>query len=68
MFGKVTKYFNDKGYGFINGDDGNSYFVHVKNIQDGYLEQGYIVDFSVFKDKQGKQRAGNVIVVEADKD
>ncbi len=34
MKGKV-KYFNsEKRFGFINGDDGNAYFVHLSNIVD----------------------------------
>ena len=28
MYGRVTKYFQDKGYGFIRADDGNTYFIH----------------------------------------
>ena len=28
MFGTVTKYFRDKGYGFIRGQNGKSYFIH----------------------------------------
>ncbi|MDF2844049.1 MAG: Cold-shock DNA-binding domain [Herbinix sp.] len=68
MFGKVSKYFKDRNYGFIKGDDGYTYFAHVSNIQDGILERGYIVDFQPFTDKNGKQQAGNVIVVESDID
>lgn len=33
MFGTVTKYFNDKGYGFIRGEDGKSYFVHKSKLK-----------------------------------
>ena len=29
MYGKVTKYFTDRGYGFIRGEDNNSYFVII---------------------------------------
>ena len=32
MYGKVTKYFSDKGYGFIRGEDGNTYFIHKSNL------------------------------------
>ena len=31
MTGIVTQ-FGTKGYGFINGDDGEKYFVHQKNV------------------------------------
>lgn len=34
MFGTVTKYFRDKGYGFIRGQNGKSYFIH----KDAYFE------------------------------
>ena len=29
MQGKIRTYFTDKGYGFIDGTDGNSYFFHI---------------------------------------
>lgn len=28
MFGTVTRYFKDKGYGFVRGDNGKLYFIH----------------------------------------
>lgn len=30
--GKIFKFFSNKGYGFINGTDGNSYFFHHNEI------------------------------------
>lgn len=33
--GVVTSFVQSKGYGFINGDDGERYFVHVNEVQYG---------------------------------
>lgn len=33
MYGVVTKYYRDKGYGYIQDDlDGTVYFLHKKNL------------------------------------
>lgn len=45
MFGTVTKYFKDKGYGFIRGQDGSSYFIHHSNLNGEIIESGYYVFF-----------------------
>lgn len=45
MFGTVTKYFRDKGYGFIRGQNGKSYFIHKSNLNGVYIESGYYVFF-----------------------
>lgn len=58
MFGTVTKYFRDKGYGFIRGEDGKSYFIHNSNLDDEYIESGYYVFFRPFvNDRTGQQVA-----------
>lgn len=31
MTGTVTKYISKKGYGFIGGEDGESYFFHISD-------------------------------------
>lgn len=33
--GKVSGWNNQKGYGFITGDDGKEYFVHNTKIKEG---------------------------------
>ena len=63
MQGKV-KWFNaEKGYGFIEGDDGKDVFVHFSAIQaEGFktLEEGQAVEFEVVEGARGPQ-AANVV-------
>ena len=63
MQGKV-KWFNaEKGYGFIEGQDGNDVFVHFSAIeQDGFktLDEGQEVEFEVVEGARGPQ-AANVV-------
>lgn len=61
--GKV-KWFNDqKGYGFIEQDDGTDVFVHHSAIQgEGYksLAEGQLVQFDLGQGEKGP-RAENVV-------
>ncbi len=63
MQGKV-KWFNpDKGYGFIETEEGGDVFVHFSAIQgDGFktLEEGQSVEFDVVEGNRGAQ-AANVV-------
>lgn len=63
MRGKV-KWFNaEKGYGFIESDQGGDVFVHYSAIQsDGYrsLEEGEEVEFDIVEGERGPQ-ASNVV-------
>lgn len=65
MWGVVTKYNKERGYGFIKSKvDGRSYFVHVSQIWDGTLERGYLVEFGVrINKKTEKEEAENVMVI-----
>lgn len=58
MIGKV-KWFNaEKGFGFIEGEDGKDVFVHFSAIvMDGYktLEEGAEVEFDVIEGAKGPQ-------------
>lgn len=58
--GKV-KWFNaEKGYGFIESDDGTDVFVHFSAISmEGYkaLEEGTEVQFEVIEGAKGPQAA-----------
>ena len=63
MTGKV-KWFNaEKGYGFIEREDGGDIFVHFSAIQsEGFktLEEGQAVEFDVVQGNRGEQ-AANVV-------
>ena len=60
----TVKWFNaEKGYGFIEGQDGKDVFVHFSAIvQDGFksLEEGQEVEFDVVEGARGPQ-AANVV-------
>jgi len=63
--GKV-KWFNaEKGYGFIESDEGQDVFVHFSAIQsEGFktLEEGQAVEFEITEGNRGAQ-ASNVTLV-----
>ncbi len=60
MQGKV-KWFNaEKGYGFIETEEGGDVFVHFSAIQmDGYksLDEGQTVEFDIVQGARGPQAA-----------
>ena len=60
MQGRV-KWFNaEKGFGFIEREDGDDVFVHFSAIQqDGYksLEEGQQVEFDIVEGARGPQAA-----------
>ncbi|MEI4768277.1 cold shock domain-containing protein [Psychrobacillus sp. FJAT-51614] len=61
--GKVKWFNNEKGYGFIEYNDGEDVFVHFTGIQgDGFraLEEGQDVSFDIVEGNRGPQ-AANVI-------
>lgn len=65
MQGKV-KWFNaDKGYGFIETEEGNDVFVHFSAIQsEGFktLDEEQAVKFDVVEGNRGSQ-AANVVAI-----
>ena len=60
----TVKWFNaEKGFGFIERENGDDVFVHFSAIQgDGYktLEEGQSVDFDIVEGDRGEQ-AANVV-------
>ena len=60
--GTVKWFSAEKGYGFIEQEDGPDIFVHYSAISgEGYrsLEQGETVEFTIIEGQKGKQ-ASNV--------
>lgn len=58
--GKVKFYNRSKNYGFITGDDGKDYFVHVSGIANGaHIKDGDRVSFNVTDGERGP-KADNI--------
>lgn len=56
LTGKVKWFSSEKGYGFIQREDGPDVFVHHTAIQaSGFrsLEEGELVEFDVIEDEKG---------------
>jgi cold shock CspA family protein len=54
MHGKVRSFVPEKNYGFIDGDDGNSYYVHASDIRNHLnLAPGQQVEFDPFPTPKG---------------
>lgn len=60
MFGKVKWFSKQKGYGFIEKENGGDVFVHFSSIMgDGFrtLEEGQAVQFDLTEGQRGEQAA-----------
>ncbi len=63
MIGKVKWFSSEKGFGFIEREDGGDVFVHFSAISDeGFktLAEGQTVEFDVVEGQRGPQ-ASNVV-------
>jgi len=64
VVGKVKWFSKQKGYGFIEQENGQDIFVHFQSVMgDGFrtLEEGQNVEFDVIQGPRGEQ-ASNVMV------
>ncbi len=64
--GTVKWFSNQKGYGFITGEDGKDVFVHFSGLNmEGFktVPEGATVEYEVVEGEKGPQ-ATNVVVVE----
>lgn len=64
MVGKVKWFSKQKGYGFIERENGQDVFVHYASVVgEGFrtLEEGQTVEFDIIEGPRGEQ-AANVVV------
>lgn len=65
--GSVKWFSESKGYGFIQEDSGEEFFVHHSAIQsDGYrtLNEGEVVEFDPTEDQKRGKEARNVVRIQ----
>ncbi|MGP8321776.1 MAG: type III-B CRISPR module RAMP protein Cmr6 [Methanosarcinaceae archaeon] len=60
--GIIKKYISEKGFGFIQQDDGNDLFFHVSDVQKGTPAEGVLVKYIIGEGREGKKSAKKIIV------
>lgn len=60
----TVKFFNEqKGFGFIKGDDDEDYFIHHTFLENGVqIKEGDKVSFQISKSEKGLQAKSVVLV------
>ncbi|MDR1771006.1 MAG: cold shock domain-containing protein [Hungatella sp.] len=65
MIGRVTRYFDEKKYGFICGEDNQTYFIHASKLNGEHIQPGYLVFFKSFSNDRSDYNARDVIVIDS---
>ncbi|SET54532.1 'Cold-shock' DNA-binding domain-containing protein [Lacrimispora sphenoides] len=65
MIGRVTRYFEEKRYGFIRGEDNKTYFIHASKLSGEHIQPGYLVFFNPFSNDRSDYNAKDVIVIDS---
>ena len=64
MYGTVTRYDKNRGFGFIYAEDGNTYFIHHSKLYGEEIDRGYFVYFKPFRNDRSDFNAKGVNVIE----
>jgi cold shock CspA family protein len=73
LFGIVKKWDIERGFGFIESEDGASYFLHVNQLPRPWMDReaqaqlvGQSLTFNLSRDHNGRTYASDVFIVHAD--
>ena len=54
--GKVARFFDQKGFGFIEPEGGGKdLFCHINEVEGGQLQEGYAVEYEETEGRKGLQ-------------
>lgn len=65
MIGRVIRYFEEKRYGFVRGEDNQTYFIRESKLNGEHIQTGYLVFFRPYHNDRGDYNVKNVIVIDS---